>query len=141
MNKKMIIGILFIGITSQVNAKDHLKKITFLGNNQYTIKHADVASEYLFDIDTYNLDAHKNLEIEISSDLPKDPVEAQRIANKRIAKLDQAEVLNLFKGTMLMFQWDIKKIPAFVFEEGKYVIYGVTDTSTAIKRYVNSRKW
>ena len=136
----IITGFIFLILNPQVFAEGLLTNMTFLGTNKYTVKHPEVAKEYLFDIKTYNVDAHKNLERQISANLPKNPVEAQRIANERIEKLEQAEVLSLFKGTILLLQWDIKKLPAFVFEDGKYVIYGVTDTSTAIKRYVNSRK-
>ena len=57
-----------------------------------------------------------------------------------MGNMDKTRAMRLFKGVALLVEWDIKKLPAFVFGEGQYVIYGVTDTNTAIKRFINSRK-
>jgi integrating conjugative element protein (TIGR03757 family) len=115
-------------------------KITYLGTNDKKVKHPDVATEYQFELEVFNLDDLSNLEAEIVKGLPKDPAEAERIANERMKGLDNKKAMHLYKGVALLIQWDIKKLPAFVFEDGRYVIYGVTDTASAIKRYVNSRK-
>lgn len=139
--KASIIGALILAqILSAVMANEKPSKLTFLGTNQYPISYPEVASEYQFDIEAFNLDALSNLEKEIIKDLPTDPMEAERIANERMGNLDEARAMRLFKSIALLIEWDIKKLPAFVFGEGDYVIYGVVDTATAIKRYVNSRK-
>lgn len=140
MNLFVIIILNLVSTFAFAQADSYADKITFLGTNQYSIQSKDVATEFNFEIDTYNLDAIKNLEKEISQGLPKDPVKAQEIANKRLDKVDQSKTMHMFQGTALLFTWDIKKLPAFVFGEGEFVIYGVTDTQIAIKRYLNSRR-
>ncbi len=136
----LTIALLLMHFLPTVDASEALPKMTFLGTNQRSILHSEVAAEYQFNIEVFNLDELSNLEAEVTKDLPEDPVEAERVANERMGSLDKEKAMRLFKGVALLIQWDIKKLPAFVFGEGEYVVYGVTDTATAIKRYVNSRK-
>jgi integrating conjugative element protein (TIGR03757 family) len=140
MKPFLTIVLLFIQFLPLVSANETVSKMTFLGTNHKSILHSEVAAEYQFNIEVFNLDELSNLEAEVAKDLPKDPVEAERVANERMGSLDKEKAMRLFKGVALLIQWDIKKLPAFVFGDGEYVIYGVTDTATAIKRYVNSRK-
>lgn len=121
-------------------AQTSTNTITFIGNNDYQIKQSNLATEYQFHLVSYNLDGLKNLEKSIIKDLPKDIQKAQKIANQRLDDIDQSVMVSLFKASSLLLKWDIKKIPAMVFGDGEYVIYGVTDTGIAIKRFLNSRK-
>jgi len=140
MKPVFIIALIFIQGLSVTNASEAFSKLTFLGTNQKTILHPEAATEYQFEIEVFNLDELSNIEAEITHDLPQDPVKAEKLANERMGSLDKTKAMRLFKGVALLIEWDIKKLPAFVFGEGNYVIYGVTDTATAIKRYIHSRK-
>ena len=42
---------------------------------------------------------------------------------------------NAFRGIALAIQWGIRKAPAFVFDNGQAVIYGLTDAEVALKRW------
>ena len=140
MKPVFIIALIFIQGLSVTNASEALTKLTYLGTNQKTILHPEAATEYQFEIEVFNLDELSNIEAEITHDLPQDPVKAEQLANERMGSLDKTKAMKLFKGVAILIEWDIKKLPAFVFGEGNYVIYGVTDTATAIKRYIHSRK-
>ena len=140
MKSVFIISLLLIHSLPITYANEAVTKLTFLGTNQKTILNPGVAREYQFEIEVFNLDELSNIEAEVTNNLPKDPVEAERIADERMGSLDKTKAMRLFKGVVLLIEWDIKKLPAFVFGEGQYVIYGVTNTATAINRFVNSRK-
>jgi integrating conjugative element protein (TIGR03757 family) len=140
MKLVFIISLLLIHSLPITYASEAVTKLTFLGTNQKTILNPEVAREYQFEIEVFNLDELSDIEAEISNNLPKDPVEAERIADERMGSLDKTKAMRLFKGVALLIEWDIKKLPAFIFGEGQYVIYGVTNTATAINRFVNSRK-
>ena len=140
MKQVIIITLIFIQSLSITNASDAFTKMTYLGTNQKTILHPEAATEYQFEIEVINLDELSNIEAEITHNLPLDPVKAEQLANERMGSLDKTKAMTLFKGVALLIEWDIKKLPAFVFGEGNYVIYGVTDTATAIKRFENSRR-
>ncbi len=124
-------------------AAQPLTPLTFLGSNQSTLINADasaIAEGYGYQLTAFNLDALTNLEKSISKDLPKDLAQAEALANERLGGLDQSEMMNFVKGPALLMRWDIKKLPAFVFGDGEYVIYGLTDINVALQRFTNSRK-
>ena len=141
MKSVFIISLLLIHSLPITYASEAVTKLTFLGTNQKTILNPEVATEYQFEIEVFNLDELSNIETEVTKNLPNNPVEAERLANERMGSLNKTRAMKLFKGVALLIEWDIKKLPAFVFGEGQYVIYGVTNTATAINRFVNSRKW
>ena len=135
-----ILALVLVQGLSVTNASEAITKLTFLGTNQKTILNPDAVKDHQFELAVFNLDELKNIESEVTKNLPDDPVEAERLANERMGSLDKTRAMGLFKGVALLIEWDIKKLPAFVFGEGQYVIYGLTDTTTAIKRFINSRK-
>ena len=112
-----------------------LPLVVYLGTNDYPVRNADQAAAYGVRLMAYNLDGHRNLERRLSEDLPPNLEEAERIANERLAALDGEELQNAFRGIALALQWDIRKAPAFVFEDGQAVIYGLTDVTVALKRW------
>ncbi|VAW67430.1 hypothetical protein MNBD_GAMMA08-2086, partial [hydrothermal vent metagenome] len=110
--------------------------IYFITSNNYTIRNAATANENGFHLKQLNLDAHRNLEKELSRDLPLDDVEkSQQIAEQRVANTPIETLQGIFKSIALTIQWDIRKVPAFVFNDGGLVIYGVTDVEEAIQRF------
>lgn len=72
--------------------------------------------------------------------LPPNQDEAMRLATAFFAS-PEGEV---FKRNMLiaaraqqkLFQYQLKKIPAVVFDQGAYVVYGITDVATARQAYL-----
>lgn len=139
---KYLIGLLLLsqGLSQGLAIAGESLSVTFLGTNQHKVAGTD---EMPSDIDfaTYNLDAKRNLEFELGKDLPlDDEVKAQRIATARLDAMGQAPIMRSMQSISLMIRWDIKKLPAVVFGDGKYVIYGITDMPTALKIFRNSRK-
>ena len=113
--------------------------VVYLGTNAYPLHNADQAARYGVRLVQYNLDGHRNLERRLSADLPQNLEEAERIVNERLAALDGEALQNAFRGIALAIQWDIRKAPAFVFDNGQAVIYGLTDAEVALKRWQYDR--
>lgn len=110
--------------------------VYFIGTNMYKATNKSFALSAGITLKEFNLDGHRNLEKYISEGLPKDDrIKAERIANERLSKMDPVELREAFQGIGLAAQWDVRKAPAFVFNNGKEVIYGLTDVQQALKRW------
>lgn len=133
---KTLILIFLFSVTSSVFANQPTSKMYYLGTNAYPIENKSNAHSYGYVLNEYNMDGHLNLEKELSEGLPQKDIElAEKIANERLEKLDWSKLQTAFQGLALAAAWDIKKLPAFVFAEGEFVIYGVTDVNEAINRW------
>ncbi|MCP5407909.1 MAG: TIGR03757 family integrating conjugative element protein [Chromatiaceae bacterium] len=92
------------------------------------------------DIQVYALDGIQQFETQLSSNLPTDPDQSKQIALQRIQQLDEqtmAAVQNAAVGLAKAMQYGIDRYPAIVFD-GKAVVYGLTDLSSALDHY---RTW
>ncbi len=136
---RLIIFILLVLINTVTMAGSSMPVVYFLGTNQSTLTNAEYAKTQGFEIKQYNMDGHLNLEKELSRGLPQDFNEAERVANERLEQMDLSKIKAAFQGLAVASAWNIKKFPAFVFSEGKFAIYGVTDVREAINRWNNYR--
>ena len=130
---RRLLTLLLLGWLPALQAQSPV--VTFIGTNHFQPVNVEAAEAYGVRLAAFNLDGHRNLEKAISQGLPNDLVEAERIANERIKAMDSRELQAAFQGIALALQWDIQKAPAFVFNEGEAVIYGVTDVEVALKRW------
>ena len=92
---------------------------------------------------TYHLDALNSLKQSLSQDLPSEPETAKALALKRIAKMEealQADVENAVEGLSLATSYGLQQLPAIVFDNGQYVIYGVESLERAITIYQDFKK-
>ncbi len=82
----------------------------------------------------YNMDAHTNLEKALSEGLPVDNMALAEQQVRERVKAAQAEGKfdTLFHGAVLGRRYDLKKVPALVFDDGASVIYGMTDMLDAL---------
>lgn len=78
----------------------------------------------------------------LESNLPRfaaDPATSKTLAKKWIASdVGQAHIRSLqdaYRGHEQMVKYSLQKIPAIIFEQGKYAIYGTTDLSLAVREY------
>jgi integrating conjugative element protein (TIGR03757 family) len=86
----------------------------------------------------FEIDGLERLDRELSEGLPAEPDEAKRMALERIGALgdalrSRAEIAA--EGLGLAHHYDIKKLPAVVFDGGGSVVYGVTDLGEALRIY------
>ena len=90
----------------------------------------------------FTIDAQARLDETLSKDLPADPEQARVIALQRIQALDRPSLAkNLsesFEGLLRAQRYGIDRYPAVVFDEGKTVVYGVTDLQEAVRLYQQS---
>lgn len=90
----------------------------------------------------FTIDAQARLDEALSRDLPADPEQARAIALKRIQALDQpglaAELSESFEGLLLAQRYGIDRYPVVVFDEGKTVVYGITNLREAVRLYQQS---
>lgn len=95
-----------------------------------------------FDVKVYNLDAPKQLFATFSQNLPANQVAAKRALEQRIQQYGrqalQQPLVAAYQGLSLSIQYQISRYPAVVFDQGRAVIYGVTDLEQALGLY---RQW
>lgn len=89
----------------------------------------------------YNVDAQRNLEKQLSADLPANVDDATKIVQQRMAGLAPNTLPNLFKSVVTANNYGLTKLPAVVFNHGDAVIYGVDDVSLALELWQHPDKW
>ncbi len=82
----------------------------------------------------YNLDAHTDLEKELSIGLPaNDEAKALAMVKERLKRAKaQGRFDTLFHAAVLSKRYGLRKYPALVFNEGESVIYGVVNISRGV---------
>ena len=133
---KKLILLIVLSVTGSAYANQPGKTMYYLGTNSHPINNTSNVRSHGYVLNEYNMDGHLNLEKELSEGLPQNDIElAEKIANERLEKVDWSKLQKAFQGLALATAWDIKKLPAFVFGDGQFVIYGVTDANEAIRRW------
>ncbi len=125
-----------VGTTSTAMAAQEV--VIYIGTDEYPPQNLSAASAAGVTLGVYNLDAQHKLEARLTQNLPADQASAQRIVGERFAALTGDEVQAIFRPVALVAQWDIRKAPAIVFDDGATVIYGVTDVGQALNYW---RTW
>lgn len=116
-------------------------QVTFIGNDQYQPTGIEAVRQQGFEVSVYNLDAHRNLEKQLSEGLPVDDMErAREMARQRAAAVSQATWDGLFLGQVNARRWGIDRLPAVVFGNGEAVVYGITDLEEAIGYWREARE-
>lgn len=111
--------------------------VTYFGNNQYPPQNVDwLKSQAGVTLLLINLDDHRNLEKELAAGLsPSDPTRTTAIAQERVKVIPPSRLEALFTGPMKAREWQVMRVPAVVFGEGRSVVYGVRDLQEAIERW------
>ena len=118
----------------------HAETTTYFGTNTFQPVGIEHLQQSGVKIDVYNLDAPLNFENEVSKDLPLNNVElATEIARSRVAKYTEQQMKDLFMGAFTARKWEIQQLPAVVFEDGKFAIYGMTNIGQAYQIYRSKR--
>lgn len=139
--RKTVIAVNLLLIATAINAEPVLHVDVFYGANQHVINTKTAKS--LASISLYDLTLPKRLEDKLSKDLPGDPKQAQREAERRVmagGSSLQREIERAYAGTLRATEYKITKLPAVVFNYGDDVIYGVNDLSQAIKIYREKKR-
>ena len=93
------------------------------------------------DIIHFDLSAPDQLKKDLALPLPADQKQAMLQANRFFGTTEgiafKAAMRDAYRGRQKMLQYQLTKIPAIVFDEGKYVIYGSTNVAQAIALYRN----
>lgn len=87
----------------------------------------------------YDLSAPEKIKAQYLPALPGDMNRAKQIMNSFLASPQGKEFLTAireaYRGHEKMVGYQLEKIPAVVFDQGKYVVYGTTDISKAAVLY------
>ena len=93
-------------------------------------------------IKVLDLDEVGMIEEQLSRDLPLNEEEAAVIARQRINTIGQAtlnkKLKDAYSAVLTAMAFGINRYPAIIFDN-EYVIYGVTDVSTALEKYYTFR--
>lgn len=89
-------------------------------------------------VTVYDLSRAGDLESELPA-LPADPEKATQLAKEWVkSAAGQAHIARVkaaYKGHEQMIVYGVQKIPAVVFEQGKYVVYGTLDVALAVRDF------
>lgn len=95
-----------------------------------------------YDVKLYNLDAPKQLFADLSQNLPANPEAAKRTLEQRMQQHGrqalQQQLIAAYQGLSVAIQYQVDRYPAVLFDQGRAVIYGVTDLQQALDLY---RQW
>lgn len=95
-----------------------------------------------YKVKLYNLDAPKHLIASLSQNLPANQTAAKRTLEQRLQQHGQQalqqQLMTAYQGLSLAMQYQIDGYPAVLFDQGRAVIYGVTDLEQAVHLY---RQW
>ena len=133
------IYILLVSVLFNMAHASNDATIYFIGNNKLVSSNNESIDGYI--LKSFNLDGQQNLEkqlvkgIDVKTLSPEGMKAAELEANRRLEEMDRSLLQQAFMPLLLAAKFDIKKVPAFVFDEGDSVIYGVTNTIEAIQIY------
>lgn len=89
----------------------------------------------------YEVDGLDQLTASLSKNLPADEKAAKHEALKRIARLGDElrwTVEHAVEGMTRAQSYDLKQLPAVVFDKGSKVVYGITDVNKALGIYLEA---
>jgi len=139
---KAMLVLVLLGLTVfRVDAQPSLL-VEVITNDAYPVKGINRLKNQGLSVHLYNLDDGKRLVSEWTRTLPK--TGGERAAKQHMKAYFQnigrentmAMVNRRFKGYMIAAQYGVSRYPAIVFDGGKAVVYGVTDASDALSRYL-----
>lgn len=92
-----------------------------------------------FSVNVYNLDDGNRLVTQIGANLPNNQNAAKKVLQQRFKKMGEQQVkaqfMQAYHGVILSMQYGLTRYPAVVFEQGRSVIYGVTNLNQAVNLY------
>lgn len=129
-------------LQSRISSQNHtdLPKVVYLGTNEFPPVNIEAFEDSQYEIAVFNLDAQRNLEESLTRDLPQNVEQAEQIVRDRTKQLSQDDILSIFQAPAIVIKWGIQKTPAWIFNNGTSVIYGVTDARYALQLWEDWKK-
>lgn len=116
--------------------------VEVIHSDAFPLTGVDALAGQGIEVKTYNLDDAERLMADLAIGLPPDREQAkaalERRFNEQGMEAVQAQFTQAFQGQIAGVQYGISRYPAFVFDRGKAVVYGVTDLNRAVAIY---REW
>lgn len=83
----------------------------------------------------YNLDQLKTLVRKMNSSIRGESKDQAELQSKQMMQKYRPQLKHASKGIQLIHKYNIKKIPATVFDNGKYTVFGQTNLQTSVQDY------
>lgn len=113
-------------------------------SDAFPLTGADDLAGQGIEVKTYNLDDGKRLTATLANGLPPDQEQAKAALERRFKEQGmeavQKHFTQAFQGQILGVQYGISRYPAIVFDQGRAVVYGVTDLNRAVAIYRDWRR-
>jgi len=94
------------------------------------------------DVIHYDFSEMERLQATALPKLSSDSAESMRVAKAFFQSAEgeafKRDMLVAAQAYQKLYHYQLKKVPAVVFDQGKYVVYGTTDIATAREAYVKS---
>lgn len=116
------------------------KQMDVFTNDAYGANSLKAAVSQGWNVRLYNMDEYLKVKKEMSFSRPNTESQARALAKEKMKKVSVERLRTSLHGAMKAIQFDIRKIPAVVFNDGEAVVYGVRDIDVAINMYEQWRK-
>lgn len=125
--------VLFLGVSVSASAQPALNVEVFSDSAVSPHDLPGVTLTY------YNLNELELVKARYLPTLPPDPARAQSLfhsfLNSEKGAKFTSEMRRAYKGHQQMVRYQLEKVPAIVFDDGRYVIYGLLDVREALVIY------
>ena len=82
-----------------------------------------------------NLSRPSEIKAWLEKDLPNDSALAMQRVAEQARAITTIDLMTFFHPAILIYRWDVKQLPALVFNDGEAVVYGVTNFSEALSHW------
>lgn len=114
--------------------------LDIITSDQYPVTGIDMTRQQGLPVHVYNLDDGKRLVKRLAGKLPPNQVVAKQQLENTFKRMGPAAIRqafsNAFRAQQVAVQYGLDRYPAIVFNQGKAVVYGVTDVGEAIGRAI-----
>jgi integrating conjugative element protein, PFL_4709 family len=125
-----------------VRADEQVLVVEAIHSDAFPLTGVDALAGQGIEVKTYNIDDAERLTANLAIGLPPDREQAKAALERRFKEQGmeavQKHFTQAFQGRIVGVQYGINRYPAIVFDQGKAVVYGVTDLNRAVAIY---REW
>jgi len=82
-----------------------------------------------------NLSRPSEIKAWLEKDLPHDSDRAMQQLAEQARAITAMDLMTFIHPALLIYRWDLKQVPALVFNDGEAVVYGVTNFSEALSHW------
>lgn len=128
-----------------VQAETHLpSNIEVIYDHQNHITGSQWVKNQGISLSLYNLNSPDNLLAQFDQGLPSKLDQAKQVILARFQNIGHEKLkqqfMTAYQGVIKATEYGLDRYPAIIFDQGKAVVYGITDLKAALRRYQHWQK-